>query len=55
MDNTRYYFFGPSEDCLNKIEVPNGGYLESDRIKHYEDCFGPLYSVKYHGKTVFAI
>ena len=54
MDDTRYYYFGPSENHLSKIEVPNGGYLRSDRIKHYEDIYGPLYSVKYHGRTIMA-
>lgn len=54
MNDTRYYYFGPSEDNLNKIEVPDGKYLKPDRIKHYEDIYGPLYSVKYHGKTVLA-
>ena len=54
MDDTRYYFFGANEKHLSKIEVPNGGYLRADRIKHYEDIYGPLYSVKYKGKTVLA-
>ena len=50
----RVYLFGSDENHLNKIMVPNGGYLNADRIKHYEDCFGPLYLVRYRGKTVFA-
>ena len=54
MDTVRYYYFGPSEHNLKKIEVPNGGYLRADRIKHYEDIYGPLYSVKYKGKTILA-
>ena len=45
--DNRIYYFGKSEQ---KIEVANGGYLSPDRIKHYEDIYGPLYSVKYHGK-----
>ena len=53
MDDTRYYFFGPSESTLIRIEVSNGKYLEPDRIKHYEDIYGPLYSVRYRGKTIF--
>ena len=54
MDDTRYYFFG-SESKVECIQVANGEYLSPDRIKHYEDCFGRLYSVRYHGKTVFNI
>ena len=50
----RLYFFGKDESNLKVIQVSNGGYLNADRIKHYEDCFGPLYSVKYRGKTVLA-
>ena len=53
MNETRYYYFG-KENNLTQIEVANGGYLKPDRIKHYEDCFGKLYSVKYKGKIVLA-
>ena len=52
--DTRTYYFGPSENNLHKIEVANGGYLKPDRIKHYEDIYGPLYSVRYRGHTVLA-
>ena len=48
----RSYYFGKE---MKEIQVPRGGYLEPDRIKHYEEIFGPLYSVKYHGQTVFCI
>ena len=52
--NIRFYYFGSNEKSLTKIEVPNNGYLKADRIKHYEDIYGPLYSVKYRGKTILA-
>ena len=52
--DVRTYYFG-SENNLRSICVSNGAFLSADRIKHYEDCFGPLYSVKYRGRTVFAI
>lgn len=54
MDDIRYYFFGSDVDYLTKIEVPNGKYLKADRIKHYEDIYGPLYSVEYRGHTIIA-
>ena len=49
----RTYYFGNDENNLREIQVPNDGYLKPDRIKHYEDIFGPLYSVKYKGKYVY--
>jgi len=52
LDDTRFYYFGPSENCLRRIDVIRGGYLSPDRIKHYEDIYGPLYSVKYRGQTI---
>lgn len=54
IDNNRYYYFGPSENNLHMIIADNGKYLKPDRIKHYEDIYGPLYSVQYHGKTIMA-
>ncbi len=54
MNDIRTYYFGKNENDLKKIQVANGEYLKPDRIKHYEDCFGPLYSVKYRGRTVIA-
>ena len=53
--NDRLYFFGPNENTLMMITVANGNYLSADRIRHYEDIYGPLYSVRYHGKTVICI
>ena len=54
LSHTRIYYFGYDEDHLKSIQVENDGYLKPDRIKHYEDCFGPLYSVKYKGRIVLA-
>jgi len=49
MDDTdvRTYIFGNQ-----KVYAINGGYLEPERIQHYEFCFGPLKSVTYRGRTV---
>lgn len=47
-ENDRIYNFGND----HKIYVKNGGYLQPDRIKHYEDCFGKLNYVKYRGISV---
>lgn len=49
MSDERVYLFGEQ-----KIYVPNGGYLDPERIQHYEFCFGKLKSVRYKGKTVEA-
>lgn len=48
----RIYAFG---EQLQKITVPNGGYLTPERIQHYEFCFGRLQYVSYQGKTVLNI
>lgn len=47
--DTRTYYFGKNK---KKVEVANGGYLPPDRIKHYEDVFGPLYSMRYRGHMI---
>ena len=54
MDDNRYYYFGPSPDSLHMVIADNGRYLSTDRIKHYESIYGPLYSVQYHGRTILA-
>lgn len=54
MEDIRTYYFGKNEKHLKAIFAHGGSYLSADRIKHYEDIYGPLYSVEYKGKTVLA-
>ena len=54
MNDVRTYYFGKNEKKLKAIFAHDGAYLSADRIKHYEDIYGPLYSVEYKGRTVLA-
>lgn len=45
----RLYFFGSERKV---IHVANGGYLDPERIQHYEFCFGPLQEVRFGASRV---